>query len=121
MIDLEPYVGELVLLLLSRPMPYVGKSQRAFEPVMVPDPSPPPPQPPGAPPLPQGAVPLITDNFQGRIDKQGGNYTITYTNPFNKATRISVAVEPSCVHAVYSFKEIAIVSPGEVPPLPGQQ
>lgn len=124
MIDLEPYVGELVLVLLARPIPYVGRGRIAFEPIMIPDPNQPPPNPalpPNAPENQQRGVPAITDNMQGLIGKRGTNYTLTYTNPLNKATRISVVLEPAIIHAVYSLNEVTIVTPAEMPPLPTGQ
>ena len=124
MIDLEPYVGELVLVLLARPVPYVGRGRAAFEPIMIPDPNQPPPNPAlpaSAPENQQRGVPAITDNIQGLVQKRGTNYTLTYTNPLNNKTRISVVLEPALIHAVYSLNEIALVSPAEMPPLPTAQ
>ena len=104
MIDLKPYVGEIVLVLLSRPLPYIVKHGTLFQPMMA------PPQKEGEQPMP-----VITDAIQGRIDQRGENFVMTYVNPANKATRMSIAIDPKLVDAVYSHSDIAIVSPLEMP------
>jgi hypothetical protein len=103
MVDLEPYVGEVVMILLSRPVPYVVKNGMQFQPMMI------PPQKEGDAPMP-----AITDMLQGRIDKREKNYVMTYVNPVNKSTRMSIAIDPKLVDAVFSHSNIVVATPGEI-------
>ena len=113
MVDLEPYVGEVVLLMLSRPLPYVLKQGLQFAPLMVNK-----QLQPNEPPV---QIPAMTELLQGKVEKRGNNYVMSYANPTKDGTRMSIAIDPKLVDAVYSHSGIAVVSPlVELPGIPGQ-
>ena len=112
MVDLEPYVGEIVLLMLAKPLPYILKQGLQFAPVLIPR-----QLEPNKPPV---EVPALTEMLQGKVEKRGNNYVMSYSNPTKDGTRMSIAIDPKLVDAVYSHTTIAIASPLDLPGTPGQ-